>query len=78
MYLIKSGYDCGLYVIHNALAIVKNLIDTESFGDLRPDTNEINQLRKSLDTQIEDEIKLTENTCGDRDTRSYGGGIMLY
>ena len=62
----KNGCDCGLYVIHNTLAIIKNLVDTESFGDLRPDSEYINQLRKSLDTQIEDEIKLTGNTYGDK------------
>ena len=48
----KNGCDCGLYVIHNALAIIKNLVDTESFGDLRLDKEEINQLRRSLDNQI--------------------------
>ena len=60
----KNGYDCGLYVIYNALAIIKNLADTESFDNLKPDPEEINQLRKSLDNQIENEIKLKENTCG--------------
>jgi len=59
----KNGYDCGLYVIYNALAIIKNLADTESFDNLKPDPEEINQLRKSLDNQIENEIKLKENTC---------------
>merc|ERR1712240_562683 len=46
----KNRYDCGLYVIHNAPAIAKNPVDTESFVDMRPDSEEINQLRKSLDT----------------------------
>ena len=50
--------------MHNVLATIKNLIDTESFGDLRPDTDEIQQLRKSLDSQIENEMKLIENACG--------------
>merc|ERR1712240_43997 len=59
----KNGFDCGLYVIYNALAMIKNLTDTESFDNLKPDPEEINQLRKSLDTQIENEIKLKENTC---------------
>merc|ERR1711989_136520 len=56
--------DYGLYVIYNTLAMIKNLADTESFDNLKPDPEDINQLRKSLDTQIENEIKLKENTCG--------------
>merc|ERR1712240_211158 len=62
----KNGYNCGLYVIYNAMAMIKILIDTESFDNLRPDPEEINQLRKSIVTQIENEIKLKENTCGDK------------
>merc|ERR1712240_930579 len=60
----KNRYDCGLYVIHNALAMIKNLADAKSFDNLRPNPEEINQLRKSIDTQMENEIKLKENTCG--------------
>ena len=58
----KNGFDCGLYVIYNALAMIKNLTDPGSFDNLKPDPEEINQLRKSLDTQIENEIKQKEDT----------------
>merc|ERR1711962_1008890 len=58
----KNGFDCGLYVIYNALAMIKNLTDPGSFDNLKPDPEEINQLRKSLVTQIENEIKQKEDT----------------
>ena len=51
----NNRYDCGLSAIHNTLATIKNLIDIDSFGDLSPDTDEIEQLRKSLDNQIKKE-----------------------
>ena len=53
-----------IYIIRNALATIKNLIDKDSFCDMNPDTDEIEQLRKSLDIQIVNEIKLIENACG--------------
>ena len=56
----KNGYDCGLYVIHYMISMAENNINADSFEEMNPPPEEMNELRKIVNRQIEAEIKIAE------------------